>query len=52
MSSEKVPDYWSPANDDDALEAFPATETKGALTPPPQSSSGWTGRRGDGGVTN
>lgn len=37
MSPENLPDYWSPANDDDdSLEVFPATETKGELTPPPR----------------
>lgn len=36
MSPENVPDYWSPANDDDSLEVFPATEAEGELTPPPR----------------
>lgn len=36
MNPEYPPDYWSPAEPDDSLEVFPATEDKGELIPPPR----------------
>ena len=35
MSSEHSPDGW-PSSEDDGLEVFPVTESKGELTPPPR----------------